>query len=128
MAGVPEVDRCDECNGYLPPLALGRVCRPCLLHRGRNVMLQYEREAWDQQQPKDIALALIKGKLPHLVLGTETNFTFCGQRAATPKKRRRRVKLDNLPAEMCTDCKAAFEHLLGLCRPLWAMKEGVLKP
>lgn len=119
-----DVDKCDECNGPLPHLALGRICRPCLLRRGRNVMLQYEREAWDAKQPKDVALSCVKDKLLHLVLSTESNFTFCAQRATTQKKRRRRVKLDDLPSGMCTDCKAAFDHLLEVCRPYWIMTKG----
>jgi hypothetical protein len=141
MMATKSVYNCDECGKLLPELALGRICRPCLARRSRNVMLQYEREAWDKAQPKDVALACasaqvdkkqpralnpehVNTKLIHLVFSTEPDFVFCGQRAPTQKQRRRRVKLDSLPPEICTDCRAAFEHLLELCRPLWAMVGG----
>lgn len=124
---VVDVDRCNECNDPLPALALGAICRKCLMRRSRNMMLVREREAWDRERPKDIALSRVKGKPTHLVLSKETNYTYCGQRATELKKRRHRVKPDDLPPGMCTDCRAAFDHLVSVYLLVLGKEQGAAR-
>jgi hypothetical protein len=106
-------DKCDECDGSLPKLALGKICRNCLHRRYVRVVLERERVAWTD----DASLSKVevgrgkKSALRHIALSLEPDLAYCGLRVSETRKRRLRVFIDNLPSGICTDCKAAFEHV-----------------
>ena len=106
-----DVDKCDECNGALPNLALGRICRPCLYHRSWLVALEREREVWDGKVRK-VMLSREKGNVSHLVMVNDPDFTYCGHKPLEPRRRRLAVypvELDS--AAICETCRAALARV-----------------
>ena len=116
-------DLCAECGATIE-MHIVPLCRDCVARRIQRCQLEQEREAWEKQLPKDLALSYGVGKLAHLVMTTDTAKTFCGKRATQPKKNRIRAPLDDLPARCCTDCRGAMEHTRMTAAPRGAAGGG----
>jgi hypothetical protein len=104
------LEQCDECGAALLKLQITKICQKCLDKRYIRILREQEREAWVEKPPADLAISHARG-LAHLVLAVDAGWTYCGQKATEPKKRRHRARLDGLPDDVCTDCRDAFNYI-----------------
>ena len=102
---------CPECGGYLPDRSLQTICEDCLNRRYLRVMLERERELWTNHPPADTELARARGRLQHVVLTVDRQMTHCGQRATEPRKRRQKVKPNEVPVGVCPPCLANYNRI-----------------
>lgn len=104
---------CPECGEWLPALSLGAPCPACLNRRYLRAMLERELRAWADGAFVDVELSRERGRLQHPVMKVEPALTFCGARATESRRKRRRVKLNDLPSAgtICTVCLGNLQRV-----------------
>lgn len=102
---------CPECGGDLPKGAMQVICEDCLNRRYLRVMLERERELWTDRPPAVTELARARGRVQHVAMAIDPQLTHCGQRATEPRKKRQRVKPNEVPAGVCPPCLANYNRI-----------------
>ena len=115
----PKPNPCPKCGADLPDRNMTTApCEKCLNTAYLATLRDREGEALVKDPNPLYHVAMGKGRLRHIVLRSDNGFCFCGEKPQGSRKQWLRMRLRELPKDMCTDCLRAVEHVLRAIHPV----------